>query len=106
MAREIANIVVGTGGLTALDNGDGQAISAVCDPGTVSNPSKVSASTSASCGINYADGSVWKQTVTVTSDSHGNPVTYRANLGTEVLRSTDGWTAPGILKAPVHLPRR
>jgi hypothetical protein len=42
------------------------------------------------CGINYADGSVWKQTVTVTSDSHGNPVADSANLGTEVLQPTDG----------------
>jgi hypothetical protein len=90
VAREIANIVVGKGGLAALDHGDGQASSATCDPGTVSNPSKVSASTSASCGINYADGSVWKQTVTVTSDSHGNPVTYRTNLGTELLQPTGG----------------
>jgi hypothetical protein len=106
VAREIANIVVGRGGLTALDNGDGQAISATCDPGTVSNPSKVSASTSASCGILYADESVWKQTVTVTSDSHGNPVTYRANLGTELLQPPGGWTAPGILNPPVPLPGR
>ena len=51
---------------------------------------KVSASTFASCGINYADGSVWKQTVTFTSDSHGNPVADSANLGTEVLQPTDG----------------
>jgi carbamoylphosphate synthase small subunit len=51
---------------------------------------KVSASTFASCGINYADGSVWKQTVTVTSDNHGNPVADSVNLETEVLQPTDG----------------
>ena len=90
VAREIATIVVGRGGLAALDHGVGRAISATCDPGTASNPSKVSVSTFASCGINYADGSVWKQTVTVTSDSQGNPVADSANLGTEVLRPTDG----------------
>jgi hypothetical protein len=90
VAREIANIVVGRGGLTALDHGDGQAASAYCDPGTVSHPPNVSTSTSAACGINYADGSVWKQQVTVTFDSHGSPVADFANLGTEVLQPTDG----------------
>jgi hypothetical protein len=89
-AREIANIVAGKGGLTALDNGDGQAASAYCDPGTVPHLSTVSTSTSAWCGISYADGSVWKQQVTVTFDSHGSPVADFATLGTEVLQLTDG----------------
>jgi|SRR5208282_1342062 len=89
-AREIANIVVGKGGLTALDNGDGQAASAYCDPSTVSHAPNVTTSTSAACGINYSDGSVWKQKVTVTFDSHGNPGADSANLGTEVLQPTDG----------------
>ena len=90
VAVEIANIVVGRGGLTALDHGDGQAASAYCDPGTVSHPLNVGTSTSAACGINYADGSVWKQQVTVTFDSHGKPVADFATLGTEVLPPTDG----------------
>ncbi|HJY58371.1 MAG TPA: hypothetical protein VJ418_18480, partial [Streptosporangiaceae bacterium] len=36
MARDIARIAVGTGGLTALDNGDGVATLVYCDLGTVS----------------------------------------------------------------------
>ncbi len=89
VAREIANMVAGRGGLTALDNGVAQAASAYCDPGTVSHAPNAS-TTSASCGINYSDGSVWKQKVAVTFDSHGNPVADSANLGTEVLQPTDG----------------
>jgi hypothetical protein len=90
VARDIANIVAGRGGLTALDNGNAQATSAYCDPGTVSHLPNVSTSTSATCGINYADGSVWKQQVTITFDSHGSPVADFANLGTEVLQPADG----------------
>ena len=90
VAREIANIVVGKGGLSALDHGDGQAASAYCNPSTVSHPPNVSTSTSAWCGINYADGSVWVQVVTVTFDSRGNPVADFANLGTDVSQPTDG----------------
>jgi hypothetical protein len=86
MAREIANIAVGKGGLTALHDGYGQATLAYCDPGTVSRPRNVSTPTSVSCGIKYSDGSVWKQTVTVAFDSHGNPIADLADLGTEVLR--------------------
>ena len=89
VAREIANTVAGRGGLTALDNGVARAASAYCDPGAVSHAPNAS-TTSASCGINYSDGSVWKQKVTVTFDSHGNPVADSANLGTEVLQPTDG----------------
>jgi hypothetical protein len=91
MAREIMNIAVGKGGLSALDDGDGQAASAYCDPSTVSSrPNVTTTSTSASCGINYSDGSVWKQTVTVVFDSHSHPVTDSTTLGTEVLQPTDG----------------
>jgi hypothetical protein len=90
VAREIANIVTGRGGLAALDNGDGQATSAYCNPGTVPHLSTVSTSTSATCGINYSDGSVWKQQVTITFNSHGSPVADFANLGTEVLQPADG----------------
>lgn len=89
MAREIANVVAGRGGLTALDNGTSQAASAYCDPGTVSHVLNATTA-SVSCGVNYSDGSVWKQTVTVTFDSHGSPVADSANLGTEVLQPTDG----------------
>jgi hypothetical protein len=45
---------------------------------------------SASCGIDYSDGSAWRQTVTVTFDSHGRPVADRTNLGTELLPPTSG----------------
>ena len=84
VAREIANIAVGKGGLPALANGEGQAASVYCDPSTVSHAPNVSSSTSVTRGINYSDGSVWKQKVTVIFDSHGHPVADSANLGTEV----------------------
>jgi hypothetical protein len=74
VAREIANIAMGKGGLAALDNGDGQATSAYCDPSTVSHALNVSTSRSAACGINYSNGSVWKQTITVMFNSYGHPV--------------------------------
>jgi hypothetical protein len=90
VARDIANIAVGKGGLAALGNGIAQATLAVCDPGTVSNPPGPGTPTSASCGINYSDGSVWKQTVTVTFNGHGIPVTAWASLGTEILQPTAG----------------
>jgi hypothetical protein len=90
VAREIARIAVGHGGLTALNSGDGQAALATCDPGTLSNRPDVSTPASASCGISYADGSVWRQTVTVTFGSNGNPVAAWTNLGTELLLPTGG----------------
>jgi hypothetical protein len=90
VAREIAAITVGKGGLAALGNGGGRAISAYCDPSTVSHTPGVSTSASAACGINYSDGSVWKQTITVIFDSHGHPAADSANLGTEVLQPTSG----------------
>jgi hypothetical protein len=90
VAGDIARIAVGSGGLAALDNGDGQAILAYCDPSTVSARIGAGAPVSASCGINYSDGSVWRQTVTVTFGSHGSPVADWANLGTEVLPPTAG----------------
>jgi len=90
VAREIARIAVGNGGLTALDNGDGQAALATCDPGTVSGRPGVSTSTSVSCGIGYADGSVWRQTVTVTFGREGKPVADWTSLGTELLLPTGG----------------
>jgi hypothetical protein len=89
MAQEIARITIGNGGLTALDQSDGQANLATCDPGTVSSRS-AGTSTSALCGIGYADGSVWQQTVTVTFDSQGKPVADGANLGTELLMPAGG----------------
>lgn len=89
-AREIAAITVGKGGLAALGNGGGQAITAYCDPSTVSHEPDVGGSASAACGINYSDASVWKQTVTVIFDSHGHPAADSANLGTEVLQPASG----------------
>ena len=90
LARDIANIAVGKGGLAALGNGVAQATLAVCDPGTVSNPPGPGTPASASCGINYSDGSVWEQTVTVAFNGHGTPVTAWADLGTEILQPTAG----------------
>jgi len=90
MARDIARIAMGNGGPAALDNGDGRATLAYCDPTTVSGPLHVSISVSASCGISYSDGSVWRQIVTVTFDGHGRPVADRADLGTELMQPTGG----------------
>ena len=90
MARDIARIAVGNGGLAALDNGDGRAAVAYCDPSTVSSRARVGTPVSASCGINYSDGSVWRQTVTVTFGSHGSPVADWANLGTELVSPAGG----------------
>jgi hypothetical protein len=90
VARDIARIAVGNGGLPALDIGDGQASSATCDPSAVSGRSHSSSPVSALCGINYSDGSVWRQTVTVTFDSGGKPVADWTNLGTELLLPTGG----------------
>ena len=90
VARDIARIAIGNGGLTALDQGDGQAYMATCDPGTVSNRTAAGTSASALCGIGYADGSVWQQRVTVTFDSHGKPVADGTDLGTELLMPTGG----------------
>jgi hypothetical protein len=87
VARDIADIAAGKGGLAALDDGVAQATLAVCDPGTLSNPP---GTRSVSCGINYSDGSVWKQTVTVTFNGQGAPVSSRADLGTEILQPTAG----------------
>jgi hypothetical protein len=58
LARDIARIAVGSGGLATLDNGDGQAALAYYDPSTVSGRPHVGTPVSASCGINYSDGSV------------------------------------------------
>jgi hypothetical protein len=91
IARDIAGIAVGKGGLPALNNGLAQATSATCDPGTVPNRPQAGAPVSASCGILYSDGSVWRRTITVTFDGHGNPVADRANLGDEVLSPSTGW---------------
>jgi hypothetical protein len=90
MARDIANTATGKGGLAPLAEGVAQAASAYCDPGTVSHPPNVTSSASATCGINYSDGSVWKQKVTVVFDSHGHPVADWADPGTEVLLPAAG----------------
>jgi hypothetical protein len=89
-AQDIARIATGNGGLAALDNGDGQATLAYCDPSTVSNRIGTGVPVSASCGINYSDGSVWRQTITVSFDSHGSPVTDWTSLGTELLPPANG----------------
>lgn len=58
MARGIARISVGNGGLAALHNGLSVATLAYCDPATVSGRLHASTRVSASCGISYSDGSV------------------------------------------------
>ena len=90
MAREIANIAGGKGGLAALAEGVAQAVLVYCDPSTVSHPPGVRSSASATCGINYSDGSVWRQKVIVVFDNHGHPVAEWADLGTEVLLPAAG----------------
>jgi hypothetical protein len=90
MARHIARIAAGKGGLAALAGRDGQATAVICDPSTVSNPSGVGIPRSALCEIRYSDGSIWNQRVTVTFDRHGRPVADSAAVGTEVL-SPAGW---------------
>lgn len=90
MAGDIARIAVGNGGLAALDNGDGRAAMAYCDPGTVPGRPRAGVPVSVSCGISYSDGSVWRQTVTVTFDRHGNAVADWASLGAELLSPTGG----------------
>jgi hypothetical protein len=90
VARDIARIAVGNGGLAALDNGDGRAAMAYCDPGTVSSRLGVGTPVSASCGISYSDGSVWRQIVTVTFDRLGGPAADRASLGAELMSPAGG----------------
>ena len=90
MAREIANIAAGEGGLPALAEVVARAALVYCDPSTVSHPPGVRSSDSATCGINYSDGSVWRQKVIVVFDNHGHPVADWADLGTEVLLPAAG----------------
>ena len=75
---------MGNGVLVALEGSDGQATSANCDPSTVSNPPDVSTPTSASCNITSKVGAVRQQTVTITFDSQGNPVTASIKDGIEL----------------------
>ena len=88
-AQWIELVVEGKEQLGPIGSSDGQAVSASCDPNTVSIPDTSHAT--ASCQITYADGSVWQQTVTVTFDSQGNPVAS-ADAGTEVSPPTGGPT--------------
>jgi hypothetical protein len=55
----------------------------------VSSPPDVSTPTTASCDITYSDGSVWQQTVTITYDNQGEPVTASTNSGTELSQPTN-----------------
>ena len=90
VTRDVADIAAGNGVLAALEGSDGQAASADCDPSTVSNPPDVSTPTSASCDITYSDGVVRQQTVTITFDSEGNPVTASTNDGIELSQPAAG----------------
>jgi len=90
LARDIAKIAIGNDRLAALDNGEGRATMAYCDPNTVSGRPGSGTPVSASCGLNYSDGAVWRQTVTVAFDSHGMPVSDGTNLGTELLPPISG----------------
>ena len=103
MAREIANIAAGKGGLPALAQVVAQAALVYCDPSTLSHAPDVRSSASATCGINYAIGRLEAEVI-VTFDNHGNPVADWADLGTEVLLPADGQLLGG---PPAHrrLPR-
>jgi hypothetical protein len=90
LARDIAKIAMGNGGLDMLNNGDGRAVLAYCDPSTVSGRPGAGTKVSASCGVHYSDGSVWQQTVTVNFDRHGRPVADGTDLGTELLPPRSG----------------
>jgi cytoskeletal protein RodZ len=89
VAKDVAEVAVGNGPLTALAGDGVTATYADCDPTTVSNPPDVSAPTSASCAITYSDGSVWQQTVTITYDSQGHPVASSTNVGIELSQPTN-----------------
>jgi hypothetical protein len=90
LARDIAKIAIGNDGLDALNNGEGRAAMAYCDPSTVSGRPGAGTPVAASCGVNYSDGAVWQQTVTVIFDSHGRPVADGTNLGSELLPPISG----------------
>jgi hypothetical protein len=89
VAKYVAEIAVGNGPLPALESDGETATYASCDPATVSNPPDVSTPTTASCDITYSDGSIWQQTVTITYDSQGDPVTASTNAGTELSQLTN-----------------
>jgi hypothetical protein len=89
VAKDVAEVAVGNGPLTALAGDGVTATYADCDPTTISNPPGVSAPTSASCAITYSDGSVWQQTVTITYDSQGHPVASSTNVGIELSQPTN-----------------
>jgi hypothetical protein len=94
VAQWVANIAVGNGSLTALSWGDGQATYADCDPSTVSNPSGAGTPASALCDIEYSDGSIWQQTVTITLDTQANPVSDSTNAGIELAQPANGGSGP------------
>lgn len=80
-AKEIAYYLVSS----QFEAGDGTtATDASCDPATVSDPPAVTTPTTASCDITYSDGSVWQQTVTITYDNEGNPISVSTNDGIEL----------------------
>jgi hypothetical protein len=94
VAQWVANIAVGNGPLTALSWSDGQATYADCDPSTVSNPSGAGTPAAAVCDIEYSDGSIWQQTVTITLDSQANPASDSTNVGTELAQPANGSSGP------------
>ena len=86
----IAHIAAGQDGLPALAEVVAQAALVYCDASTLSHAPNVRSSASATCGINYSDGSVWRQKVIVVFDNHGRPVADWADQGTEVLLPAAG----------------
>ena len=90
MAQWVANTAVGNESLSALQWSEGRATYAGCYPSTVSNPPAASTYTSALCDIAYSDGSVWRQTVTITLDSQDSPASDSTNAGIELLQPTSG----------------
>jgi hypothetical protein len=90
VAQWVANTAVGNESLSALQWSEGRATYAGCYPSTVSNPPAASANASALCDIAYSNGSVWRQTVTITLDSQDSPASDWANAGIELLQPTYG----------------
>ena len=80
-AQNIADYLVSS----QFEAGDGTTTTdASCDPATVFDPPAVTTPTTASCDITYSDGSVWQQTVTITYDNEGNPISVSTNDGIEL----------------------
>jgi hypothetical protein len=90
VAQWVANTAVGNESLSALQWSEGRATFAGCYPSTVSSAPAASTDTSALCDVAYSDGSVWRQTVTITLDSQDSPASDWTNAGTELSQPASG----------------